>query len=273
MDRPEREGPKPPASWFTLLLAAGVGIMILAALVMLTGGFLGLVIVVGGGVFALAAFHYLVWGWLIGDKLRREEAEAERQAAELAQRRALLPASSKAAAEPLWIIFWGLLISLLALKINDVEEPFHHAFAFGLIAWGCYRLAGESVHFAVAAALSGILAGWWLLGPFVSLPLPDISRELVFLSALIAALLNCGAVWEMLGGVRDFALARSRPDLAAKAANRRILYAAVMVGCLLAAKLFLYDQETLPVYVAVGGGAIATAVILQLIYRVQAELT
>ncbi|HEX4146506.1 MAG TPA: hypothetical protein VHY91_23600 [Pirellulales bacterium] len=85
MERPEPEGPKPPASWLSLLLAAGVGFMILAGLVMLTGGYLGLVIVVGGGVFAMAAFHYLVWGWWLSDKLRRAEAEAE--AEQIARRR------------------------------------------------------------------------------------------------------------------------------------------------------------------------------------------
>jgi len=84
MDRPERPEAKPPASWLTLLIAAGVGLMILTALVMLTGGYLGLVIVVGGGVFAMAAFHYLVWGWWLSDKLYREEAEAEQRAAQAA---------------------------------------------------------------------------------------------------------------------------------------------------------------------------------------------
>ena len=88
MDRPERPEAKPPASWLTLLIAAGVGLMILTALVMLTGGYLGLVIVVGGGVFAMAAFHYLVWGWWLSDKLYREEAEAQQRAAQAAQQAA-----------------------------------------------------------------------------------------------------------------------------------------------------------------------------------------
>jgi hypothetical protein len=86
MDQPERPAAKPAqTSWLSLLLAAGVGMMILFALVMLTGGYLGLVIVVGGGVFALAAFHYLVWGWWLSDKLYREEAEAEAAEAEAAR--------------------------------------------------------------------------------------------------------------------------------------------------------------------------------------------
>jgi hypothetical protein len=100
MDRPEPEGPKRPAGWLPLLLAAGVGIMILTALVMLTGGYLGLVIVVGGGVFAMAAFHYLVWGWWLSDKLRRDEAEAERRAA-------LGPEAQAARQSPWYYFFLG----------------------------------------------------------------------------------------------------------------------------------------------------------------------
>jgi hypothetical protein len=107
MDRPERDEPKPKAGWLPLLLAAGVGIMILTALVMLTGGFLGLVIVVGGGVFALAGFHYLVWGWWLSDKLYREEAEAERRAA-------LGPAAQAARGTP-WYYFFlsGWMVDIL----------------------------------------------------------------------------------------------------------------------------------------------------------------
>ncbi len=88
----ERPDPKPPkGSWVSLLIAAMVGLMILGALVMLTGGYLGLVVIVGGGVFATAAFHYLVWGWWLSERLRREEAEAELREAEAARQREHLP--------------------------------------------------------------------------------------------------------------------------------------------------------------------------------------
>jgi hypothetical protein len=271
MDLPEREGPKPPASWLTLLLAAGVGLMILMALVMLTGGYLGLVVVVGGGVFAMAAFHYLVWGWWLSDKLYREEAEAQRQSAELARQRAQLPAASTAVATHFWLIFWGVVVSMFGIKINGVD--LFPGVAYALIAWGCYGLGGESGHFAAAAALALVIVAVRLAGLFVTFPSqPDGSRELVFFLALIYSILACGVVWEMLGGVRDFALARSRPDLATKASNRRIAYGAVMIGCMLAVKLFLYDHESLPIYVVVVGGLIAGVMILHLIYRVESEL-
>ena len=51
--------------------------MILTALVMLTGGYLGLVILVGGGVFAMAGFHYLVWGWWLSKRLSTRRRAAD----------------------------------------------------------------------------------------------------------------------------------------------------------------------------------------------------
>ena len=88
MDLPERPAGKPPqGSWVSLAIAAMAALMILTALVMLTGGYLGLVILVGGGVFAMAGFHYLVWGWWLSDSIRREQAEAdEREARDARQR-------------------------------------------------------------------------------------------------------------------------------------------------------------------------------------------
>ena len=91
MDRPEPPTTKPQGSWVTLLIAAMAGLMILTALVMLTGGYLGLVILVGGGVFAMAGFHYLVWGWWLSDSLRREQAEADEREARDARQRQDLP--------------------------------------------------------------------------------------------------------------------------------------------------------------------------------------
>lgn len=70
--RPKSQSPG--TNWLGLLLAAMAGIVIFTALAFLTGGFLGLVLVVGGGVFALAAVHYLVWGWWLSKMLYDEEA-------------------------------------------------------------------------------------------------------------------------------------------------------------------------------------------------------
>ena len=74
--RPQRPSPPAPAqgNWLGLLLALGAGLIIFVALAFLTGGFLALVVVVAGGVFALAALHYLVWGWWLSKLLYEEEA-------------------------------------------------------------------------------------------------------------------------------------------------------------------------------------------------------
>ena len=74
--RPSTETPR--GSWIGLLLAATMGLVIITALIFLTGGFLALVIVIGGGVFAFAAFHYLVWGWWLS-KFLYEQEEKDRE--------------------------------------------------------------------------------------------------------------------------------------------------------------------------------------------------
>jgi fatty acid desaturase len=76
--RPQTEKPS-GGGWLSLLLAAVAGMIIFTALVFLTGGFLGLVLVIGGGVFALAALHYLVWGWWLSKFLYAEQAAEEQR--------------------------------------------------------------------------------------------------------------------------------------------------------------------------------------------------
>ncbi len=86
LELPPRPNPPPPAkgNWLGLLLALGAGLIIFTALAFLTGGFLALVVVVAGGVFGLAALHYVVWGWWLSKLLYEEEAaeNAQRQGAE-----------------------------------------------------------------------------------------------------------------------------------------------------------------------------------------------
>lgn len=61
-------------------LALGVAIMIVAVLAMIVTLALGApplaaAIAIGGGIFALIGFQYLLWGWWLGPKLRREADE------------------------------------------------------------------------------------------------------------------------------------------------------------------------------------------------------
>lgn len=91
--RPERlERPLPPAalskeqparSSIGVTLALGVAVMIVLALAMVVTLALGIpplaaAIAIGGGVFALAGLQYLLWGWWLGPKLRRQAEDDSR---------------------------------------------------------------------------------------------------------------------------------------------------------------------------------------------------
>jgi hypothetical protein len=81
--------PTPPAepaaarSSVGIWLALGVAVMIVVALAMIVTLAMGApplaaAIGIGGGVFALAGLQYLLWGWWLGPKLRREAEEESR---------------------------------------------------------------------------------------------------------------------------------------------------------------------------------------------------
>jgi hypothetical protein len=59
------------------MMALAVTFLICVALFFLTSGFFGLVLVMGGGIFAFAALHYVVWGWWLGNVIRADVAEEE----------------------------------------------------------------------------------------------------------------------------------------------------------------------------------------------------
>jgi hypothetical protein len=89
--RPERlQRPPPPSalaneqaparSSVGVTLALGVAVMIVLALSTVVTLALGApplaaAIAIGGGVFALAGLQYLLWGWWLGPKLRRQAEE------------------------------------------------------------------------------------------------------------------------------------------------------------------------------------------------------
>jgi Flp pilus assembly protein TadB len=77
MDKPESEAAR--GSLMSLLLAAFFGLAILVGLFFITLGAVGPIVVIGGGVFALAAFHYIVWGWWLSRYIRDEVAEEDRE--------------------------------------------------------------------------------------------------------------------------------------------------------------------------------------------------
>src|SRR5436190_10165809 len=81
--RPQRPSPPPadaPTSGCLGLALAGMAtIFVLACLVMLSSGLLAYALLVGGAFFAYAFFHYVVWGWWLSERIRRD-VEAEEAA-------------------------------------------------------------------------------------------------------------------------------------------------------------------------------------------------
>lgn len=81
MQRPEAEPTR--GSYLSIALAALLALAVFAGLFFLTLGAVGPLVVIGGGVFAMAAFHYLVWGWWLSRYIHEEvaaEEESERAA-------------------------------------------------------------------------------------------------------------------------------------------------------------------------------------------------
>lgn len=64
----------------TKYLALGFCLLLVATLLLLPTGFIGLSVVLGGGLFlGVIAFHYFVWGWWL-NRMLREEALREQEA-------------------------------------------------------------------------------------------------------------------------------------------------------------------------------------------------
>ena len=67
----------PRGSWLSLLLVAIGALVGLAVLIVLTLGQMIFVLVIVAGIFGLAAFHYVVWGWWLSRMIRDEEQADE----------------------------------------------------------------------------------------------------------------------------------------------------------------------------------------------------
>jgi hypothetical protein len=77
---PPPERPPARGSWFSILLAAIVGLFLFVGLLLMTGA--AAMVVAGAAVVGLlalgfAAFHYLIWGWWLSGIIHREVAEDE----------------------------------------------------------------------------------------------------------------------------------------------------------------------------------------------------
>jgi hypothetical protein len=77
-ERPTAEEPQPQrGSYLSIMLAGLLAAAVFLALFFLTLGAVGPLVVIGAGVFALAAFHYVVWGWWLSRLIQRDVEEEE----------------------------------------------------------------------------------------------------------------------------------------------------------------------------------------------------
>jgi hypothetical protein len=77
MDQPEA---KPRGSFLSIALAGMVAVALFVGLFFLTLGLVGPILVLGVVVFAMAAFHYFVWGWWLSNLIRHDVEEEDRAA-------------------------------------------------------------------------------------------------------------------------------------------------------------------------------------------------
>ena len=73
--RPEL--PKPRRSMLSILLAFALLVVTSVVLSFLTLGSFGPVIAIGGIIFLVIGFHYVIWGWWLGKIIQDEERELD----------------------------------------------------------------------------------------------------------------------------------------------------------------------------------------------------
>jgi hypothetical protein len=164
-------------------------------------------------------------------------------------------------------VFWGLLFVILNISINRFDL-LPDGLGYVFVAIGCGGLVSLSPQFATARLLSWVLAVLWLVG-FIEAP-----RDVAVIFGVVVTLINCVMVWMLLGGIMDVATHRNRPDLASRAANRRLAYAVLqlVIQLLGFAAHDLRDIAGSLAAVAVVATLVILVMILHLVYRVRSEL-
>lgn len=162
-------------------------------------------------------------------------------------------------------LFWGLLIVFLDLTINGFDW-LADGVGYLIVAFGCGGLSVLSPRFVTARLLSLVLTILWLCGFAVS-------DDFALSYGLATVAVNCAMIWQLLGGIFDFAVARERNDLAGRARNRRIAYVAIMIGGSLLSLELQRSRDVEPLAVIpVVALLVLMIMILHLIRRVKIEL-
>lgn len=161
-------------------------------------------------------------------------------------------------------IFWGLLLVFFDFNFNGFDV-LPDGIGFALIGFGAAGLATRSPHFLTASSLCWLLVVAWVIEFFVS----GVAGRMF---GVLATLLNLAMHWTLLGGVIDVAVAHTRPDLATRAAHRRLAYVVIGVLSLTVSLLFEGSHSLLLVLLVVVPAIVVAIMIMHLIYRVGHEL-
>jgi hypothetical protein len=139
---------------------------------------------------------------------------------------------------------------------------------FILVALGAQMLVPFADRFHIVRVFG------WILVPLALLlyALPQIG---VAILQVIIVILVIALVWTLLGGVRQFAGERDRPDLERHAGTYRRVYLGLALVSLFFAQLVYFDAEGAGVFLTVMAAAkiVLLAFILRLLFVVKHDLT
>ena len=162
-------------------------------------------------------------------------------------------------------LFWGLLLVVFDFSINNFDL-LPDGIGYLIVASGCGGLVVLSPRFSTAKTLSFVLAALWLIG-FA------IHGEIATAYGIATTVVNCVFIWQLLGGIAEFATKCQRSDIAMRAHNRRIAYAAIMTGTTCLGLMMHGSRNAGPIVVLIVISMLVLMVmILHLIHRVKIEL-
>ncbi len=162
-------------------------------------------------------------------------------------------------------LFWGLLLVILHFKINGFDLLVD-GIGYLIVASGCGGLIELSPRFALARTLSFVLAVLWLIGL-------AIAGDAAIAYGFLVLILSCTFIWQLLGGIAEFAQSRHRLDLADRAHNRRLAYVIVMIAAQLLGIAAQGSRDAAPLAIVLVVAVLTLVVmILHLIHRVKNEI-
>jgi hypothetical protein len=163
-----------------------------------------------------------------------------------------------------WLIFWGLLLVAFDFSINKIDF-LPDGIGYLMLAAGCGGLIQQSNRFAISRTLCFVLVVLWLIG-FV------VPRDLAIGYSVVLSGLNCAMIWQLLGGIADFAMSHDRYDLAQRATNRRMAYVWLLAISILFPFLFRHSSIAPLIFVLLFAMLVLDVMILHLIHRVRVEV-